>query len=217
MRDAEQRDLQQQQVQQQEAAMDSRQQQQQQVQQQEPALDSRHQQQQQVQQQEAASDSPQQEQEQQIKQQQQQPQEEGSHEVHQQDQQQASATEGQQASAGLATAGLTVEQAADKTHEHAMAAMMGGGPPQWGGRFDNRSMSISSLSVLTTGQVHVCPCPCLSALRLSAWLQVAATNHLPFPPLCCFALCLLCTVDFVNARHITDDSIFRKTLMFWQS
>ena len=165
--------------------MDSRQeqQQQQQVQQEEPALDSRHQQQQQVQQQEAASDSPQQqEQEQQIKQQQQQPQEEGSHEVHQQDQQQASAIEGQQASAGLATAGLTVEQAADKTHEHAMAAMMGGGPPQWGGRFDNRSMSVSSLFVLTTGQVHVCPCPCLSALRLSAWLQVAATNHLPFPP-----------------------------------
>ena len=36
--------------------------------------------------------------------------------------------------------GLTEEQVADKTHEHAMAAMMmGGGPPQWGGHFDNRS------------------------------------------------------------------------------
>ncbi|KAL0053870.1 hypothetical protein WJX82_000436 [Trebouxia sp. C0006] len=32
---------------------------------------------------------------------------------------------------------LQQQQAADKTHEHAMAAMMGG-PPQWGGRFDNR-------------------------------------------------------------------------------
>ncbi|KAL0024039.1 hypothetical protein WJX77_011082 [Trebouxia sp. C0004] len=32
---------------------------------------------------------------------------------------------------------LQQQQAADKTHEHAMAAMMGG-PPQWGGQFDNR-------------------------------------------------------------------------------
>lgn len=47
------------------------------------------------------------------------------------------------AGAGLATAGLTVEQAADKTQEHAMAAMMGG-PPQWGGRFDNRSAAVWS-------------------------------------------------------------------------
>lgn len=43
--------------------------------------------------------------------------------------------------------GLTEQQLADKTHEHAMAAMMmGAGPPAWGGRFDNRwpLQSISS-------------------------------------------------------------------------
>ena len=50
-------------------------------------------------------------------------------------------SDAEQASAGLAAAGLTVEQAADKTHEHAIAAMMGG-PPEWGGRFDNRYMPV---------------------------------------------------------------------------
>ena len=55
----------------------------------------------------------------------------------QRDEQASSSSDAEQAGAGLAAAGLTVEQAADKTHEHAMAAMMGG-PPEWGGRFDNR-------------------------------------------------------------------------------
>ena len=45
-----------------------------------------------------------------------------------------------QGTAGMGSVeGLTAEQVADKTQEHAMAAMMmGGGPPSWGGHFDNR-------------------------------------------------------------------------------
>lgn len=114
------------------------------MQQQEAATDMPQQQEQQ--QQQAASDMPQQ-QEQQQQQTQDQQQQEGSREVPQQQEQQALATEDQRAGKGLAAAGLTVEQAADKTQEHAMAAMMVGGPPQWGGRFDNRYLSIKSLLV----------------------------------------------------------------------
>lgn len=59
-------------------------------------------------------------------------------EQQQQDQQQREA--GQRGRADMGSVeGLTDEQLADKTHEHAIAAMMmGGGPPSWGGHFDNR-------------------------------------------------------------------------------
>ena len=110
-----QQDLQQQQMQQLEAGADQSQEQQQQ-QQQEQSLQ---------QHQAAETQSPQQRQEQGT----------ASQEQQQQQQQQVG-----QAGAGIAAAGLTIEQAADKTHEHAMAAMMGG-PPQWGGQFDNRCTS----------------------------------------------------------------------------
>ncbi|DBA92804.1 TPA: hypothetical protein ACH3X1_002991 [Trebouxia sp. C0004] len=111
---------------------------------QEPTVDQHDLQQQQVQQLEAATEQPQeqqqQQQEQSLQQQQtaetqspQQQQEQGTDLLQQQQQQQQVG----QARAGIAAAGLTVDQAADKTHEHAMAAMMGG-PPQWGGQFDNR-------------------------------------------------------------------------------
>ena len=131
LHDAEQQDLQQQQTQQQEAATDMPQQQEQPQQQQQ-----------------AAFDIPQQQQQQQQQQLPDQEQQEGSRKVPPQlTEQQALGTEEQRAGGGLAAAGLTIEQAADKTQEHAMAAMMGGGPPQWGGRFDNRSLSIKSLLI----------------------------------------------------------------------
>ncbi len=115
---------------------------------QEPTVDQQDLQQQQMQQLEAGTDhsqeQQQQQQHQQSLQQQQaaetespQPQQGSASQEQQQQQQQQQAG---QAGAGIAAAGLTVEQAADKTHEHAMAAMMGG-PPQWGGRFDNRCTS----------------------------------------------------------------------------
>ncbi|KAL3137120.1 hypothetical protein ABBQ32_006695 [Trebouxia sp. C0010 RCD-2024] len=130
----EQQDLQQQQIQQQEAASDMPQQQQRKQQLGSYKVEQQEQQQQQNQQQQQSGEGQQQQQDQQQQQQQ------GSRGLQQQQQseQQASSKGEQQAVAGLTAAGLTVEQAADKTQEHAMAAMMGGGPPQWGGRFDNR-------------------------------------------------------------------------------
>ena len=148
LHDAEQQDLQQQQIQQQEAATDMPQQQEQPQQQQQAAFDMPQQREQPQQQQQAATYMPQQQEQPQQQQSQDQQQQEGSGQVLPQlTEQQALGTEEQGASGGLAAAGLTVEQAADKTQEHAMAAMMGGGPPQWGGRFDNRSLSINSLLI----------------------------------------------------------------------
>ncbi len=122
---------------------------------QEPTVDQQDLQQQQMQQLEAGTDQSQEQQQQQHQQslQQQQTaetrspqlqQEQGTGSQEQQQQQRQQQQEVGQAGAGIAAAGLTVEQAADKTHEHAMAAMMGG-PPQWGGRFDNRCTSTCTL------------------------------------------------------------------------
>ena len=134
-------DLQQQQVQQLEAGVAAEQQQQQQ-QQQSPAAKQAGQE---SGQQESAgqqstdaqiqSTAEQQQQQQQASQQQQESQQQQQQQSQQQ--QQGLQQRGTALGAGLVSAGLTVEQAADKTQEHAMAAMMGG-PPQWGGRFDNR-------------------------------------------------------------------------------
>ena len=71
------------------------------------------------------------------------------------EQQTAGQQVGNAAEAGIAAAGLTVEQAADKTHEHAMAAMMGG-PPQWGGQFDNRSPLTWHMSLFLSCLLQPC-------------------------------------------------------------
>lgn len=116
---------------------------------QEPSVDQQDLQQQQMQQLEAGTDQSQEQQQQQQQEQSVQQQQAAETQSPQQQQEQGTASQEQQqqqpqkvgqAGAGIAAAGLTVEQAADKTHEHAMAAMMGG-PPQWGGRFDNRCTS----------------------------------------------------------------------------
>ena len=150
---------------------------------QEPTVDQQDLQQQQVQQVEAGTDKSRQEQQQQqqlspaetreAQLQQQEQQSKGTQEQQQQRQQQATGQQGSnEAGAGIAAAGLTVEQAADKTHEHAMAAMMGG-PPQWGGRFDNRLLPTSAC--LHLKQTAPSGSPCLLFIR-AAWPTYLCTD-----------------------------------------
>lgn len=147
----------------------------------------------------------QQEQEQQQNQQQQQ-QQSGEVQQQQEGQQQASSTGEQQAVAGLAAAGLTVEQAADKTQEHAMAAMMGGGPPQWGGRFDNRLMPVSKPTPLCTAGRRR---PLCSMSWLCTCSAVVSTRQLPVldPRPCSTAMSALAMLQLVKLHH--QSSLYR--------